>query len=213
MKTYRKIPNIFEFDSLTRKPIRIAEPFLTLKDIQWVGTEKVDGINIRVYWDGYRISIAGRTDKAEIPPHLYKYLSDLFLTPEMESLFEQTFGDKEVYIFDEGYGAKIQKNGELYSEAPKFIVFDVTVDGNELSLMNISNVALKLGLSMADVVFQGTLEEAIAYVKQHPSSHLNGGAHEMEGLVLSPLAAKLYDKNGDIIKCKCKWREVKEWNN
>lgn len=25
--------------------------------------------------------------------------------------------------------------------------------------------------------------------------------------------AKLYDKNGDIIKCKCKWREVKEWNN
>lgn len=131
----------------------------------------------------------------------------------MESLFEQTFGDKEVYIFDEGYGAKIQKNGELYSEAPKFIVFDVTVDGNELSLMNISNVALKLGLSMADVVFQGTLEEAIAYVKQHPGSHLNGGTHEMEGLVLSPLAAKLYDKNGDIIKCKCKWREVKEWNN
>lgn len=42
MKTYRKIPNIFEFDNLTRKPIRIAEPFLTLKDIQWVGTEKVD---------------------------------------------------------------------------------------------------------------------------------------------------------------------------
>lgn len=27
------------------------------------------------------------------------------------------------------------------------------------------------------------------------------------------IAAKLYDKNGDIIKCKCKWREVKEWNN
>ena len=28
-------------------------------------------------------------------------------------------------------------------------------------------------------------------------------------------AAKLYDKNGDIIKCKCKckWREAKEWNN
>lgn len=79
--------------------------------------------------------------------------------------------------------------------------------------MNISNVALKLGLSMVDVVFQGTLEKAIAYVKQHPSSHLNGGLHEMEGLVLVPLAAKLYDKNGDIIKCKCKWREVKEWNN
>lgn len=213
MKTYRKIPNIFEFDSLTRKPIRIAEPFLTLKDIQWVGTEKVDGTNIRVYWDGYRISIAGRTDKAEIPPHLYKYLSDLFLTPEMESLFEEIFGDKEAYIFGEGYGAKIQKSGELYSETPKFIVFDVTVDGNELSLVNISNVALKLGLSMVDVVFHGTLEEAITYVKQHPNSYLNGGAHEMEGLVLSPLAAKLYDKNGDIIKCKCKWREVKEWNN
>jgi hypothetical protein len=213
MKTYRKIPNIFEFDNLTRKPIRIAEPFLTLKDIQWVGTEKVDGTNIRVYWDGYRISIAGRTDKAKIPPHLYKYLSDLFLTPEMESLFEQTFGDKEAYIFGEGYGAKIQKNGELYSEAPKFIVFDVTVDGNELSLVNISDVALKLGLSMVDVVFHGTLEEAITYVKQHPNSYLNGGTHEMEGLVLSPLAAKLYDKNGDIIKCKCKWREVKEWNN
>ncbi len=211
MKIYRKIPNIFEFDNLIRKPIRIAEPFLTLKDIQWVGTEKIDGTNIRVYWDGYRISIAGRKDNSEIPPHLKQYLTDLFLTSEMESVFEQQFGNQEVYLFGEGCGAKIQQNGELYSEAPQFILFDAKIGDYDLSVPEVDDLARHLGLKSVSIIFYGTLNEAIEYVKEHHNSVLNP-KHEMEGVVLT-IDVNVYDQNRDILKCKCKWKEVKEWNN
>ena len=51
----------------------------------------------------------------------------------MEYIFEQVFGDKEAYVFGEGYGPKIQTGGGLYSDTPKFIVFDITIDGHELN--------------------------------------------------------------------------------
>ena len=49
-----------------------------LKDNIWQFTEKVDGTNIQVYWDGHKVEFAGRTDKAQIPSHLMERLEELF---------------------------------------------------------------------------------------------------------------------------------------
>ena len=38
--------------------------FEYLKDLKWQGFEKLDGTNVRIYWDGYRVSTHGRTDNA-----------------------------------------------------------------------------------------------------------------------------------------------------
>lgn len=207
MKEYPKINNIFRFDEKHRCIKGKIETCEVLKDIKWIGTEKVDGTNIRIYWDGHDIQIAGRTDKSIIPTHLMKYLSSIFLTKEMEYVFEQMFGEKEVYLFGEGYGAKIQNGGELYSDTAKFILFDVDIDGFNLKRENVDDIATKLGLDSVPVVFVGTLDEAIEFVRKHPESTINN-KHEMEGLVLTP-CIQLYDNKGHLIKCKCKYREVK----
>lgn len=207
MKEYTKISNIFKFDEKYRKIVGMTETYEVLKDLQWLGTEKVDGTNIRIYWDGHKIEIAGRTDKSIIPTHLLKYLQDVFHTQEMEYVFEQMFGDKEVYLFGEGYGAKIQTGGELYSNVPKFILFDVSINGYDLSRDNVNDIADKLGLDSVPVVFKGTLSQAIEFVQGHHPSTIGDGAHEMEGLVLTPIIM-LYDHNHKQIKCKCKYRDV-----
>lgn len=210
MKEYMKISNIFKFDEKYRTILGMTEICDALKDIQWIGTEKIDGTNIRIYWDGHAIEIAGRTDKTQIPSHLLEYLKSIFLTVEMEYVFEQMFGEKETYLFGEGYGFKIQDNGGAYFKNNKdvgFVLFDVNIDGFDLSRNNVNNIAQKLGLEAVPVIFKGTLNEAINYVKQHHMSTLGNNDHEMEGLVLQPVI-KLYDERHKPIKCKCKYRDV-----
>lgn len=210
MEEYRKIPNVFKFDANYKNIIGLNEPFDTLKDIKFIGTEKLDGTNTRIYWDGHKIQIAGRTDKSQWQGDLYKTLSEMFLTDRAEYLFEQVFGEKEAYIFGESVGPKIQAGGELYCSKPDFYVFDVTIDGNELNYYNVADVAKKLGLKVVSLVFSGNLKEAIDFVSAHQTSTLSL-KHEMEGIVLTP-EIDLYDRKGHRLKCKLKWKDLKYLN-
>lgn len=207
MKEYLKINNLFKFDEKFRTIVGMTDTYNALKNITWEGTEKVDGTNIRVHWDGHRIELAGRTDKADIPKELLKVLTDTFLTQEMEYVFEQLFGDKEATLYGEGYGEKIQSGGD-YTKGNKFILFDVEVEDFYLSRENVNDIADKLGLDKVPVVFEGTLEEAIKYVSDHKPSTLGNGKHEMEGLVLQPKGIVLYDNRKKPLKCKCKYRDL-----
>ena len=58
---YPKIHNIFKFDANTKDFTRtyFDEEVEYLKDLPWYGTEKYDGMNIRVFYDGYDISFYG----------------------------------------------------------------------------------------------------------------------------------------------------------
>lgn len=207
MKEYQKIENIFKFDEKYRKIVGLNETYQALKNIEWIGTEKVDGTNVRIYWDGHEIQIAGRTDKSQIPNHLMEYLTNTFLTKEMEYVFEQMFGEKETYLFGEGYGIKIQANGEKYSKEPKFILFDVNIGGFYLTKDNVKDIADKLGLECVPIVFKGDLDEAVDFVSRHQPSTLGDRSHEMEGLVLEPVIM-LYNKNFKRVKCKCKYCDL-----
>ena len=112
MVEYNKIDTVFNRDIYGTKRLIVDswrnEAVEYLKDSRWQFTEKFDGTNIRVIWDGHSISFAGRTDKAIIPQHLLEYLNKTFSTQEVEQLFEQVYGDKQVILFGEGYGYKIQ---------------------------------------------------------------------------------------------------------
>lgn len=212
MKEYPKISNIFKFDEKYKTIVGMTETFEKLKNIEWIGTEKVDGTNIRIYWDGHNIQVAGRTEKSQIPMHLMEYLSNTFLTQEMEYVFEQMFGEKETYLFGEGYGFKIQTNGGLYFKDRKqvgFILFDVRIGGFDLSRDNVNDIASKLGLKSVPVLFKGTLEEAIEWVKNNQFSSLGYKDHVIEGLVLQP-SIQLYDSQHKPIKCKCKLADIEK---
>ena len=70
-----------------------------MKNCDWEFTEKVDGTNIRVHWDGHTVEFGGRTDKAQIPKPLLERLETLFGGYENEQIFEQKFADNYDYNY------------------------------------------------------------------------------------------------------------------
>jgi len=203
---YTKIPNIYKRETYGNNKISEGDystPELRLlSQIDWEWTEKVDGTNIRVIWNGHNVSFAGRTDKAQIPDHLLEKLEELFGGTNKEEIFEQNFGEKEVILFGEGYGEKIQKGGGLYGPV-NFILFDVAVDGVWLDRSNARNVAWAFSIDFVPFIGIGSLEEAVEYIKDHPKSLLKDDV--MEGVVGRPMC-ELQDKHGNriIVKIKCR---------
>ena len=81
-----------------------APPFpYTERDFLRTQDSKIDGTNIRILWDGHRVTFAGRTDNAQIPAELTNRLFELFGGEVNEELFEQKFGDMPVMLVGEGY--------------------------------------------------------------------------------------------------------------
>lgn len=178
-----------------------------LADNIWQFTEKIDGTNIRIHWDGHNIEIGGRTDRAQIPKHLMDYLSATFLTPEVEELFEQTYGEKDVMLFGEGYGAKIQNGGEYRSDV-SFILFDVLIGDNWQSREWVEATARMFSIDVVPIVLEGTIGDGIDYVMQHNNSTI--GKAMMEGIVGRP-KVEMKDRCGNRIIVKIKWRDFKNF--
>lgn len=182
-----------------------------LKDCQWVGTEKVDGMNISVFWDGHSVSFYGRTERAQIPTPLLDKLYEMFGGDTNEELFEQMFGDKAVVLYGEGYGPKIQKGGGLYRDDVSFIMFDVYLPMSNLWLKRdaIEEIAKAFNVEVVPIIIRGTLDEIVFYVKSEPWSVVakthSGKHYLMEGIVCKP-EVEMLTRTGDriIVKVKVK---------
>ena len=177
-----------------------------LKDNEWLWSEKVDGTNISVEWDGHRVSFHGRTERAQIPAHLVNKLNEMFGGETNEQLFEQIFGETPMILYGEGYGAKIQ-NGGTYRSDVSFILFDVYQPDGRIWLKQeaVWDIASKFGIDMVPFILSGTINEAVHYVKGKPLSHINE-AHPMEGLVGRP-KIELRDRLGRRVIVKVKARD------
>lgn len=203
MKEYHKIEGLYKRDELTKKLLPNEyrnEAVEFLKDCQWEFTEKIDGTNIRVHWDGHKVEFAGRTDKAIIPSKLMEYLVQAFGGEVNEQVFEEHFGNKDVVLFGEGYGAKIQNGGDYRSDN-SFILFDVTVEDVFLRREAVADVARYFGIDVVPVVLTGTIKDAENFVRNRPNSTI--GTAKMEGLVGRPkveLCTRMH--NRVIVKVK-----------
>ena len=204
MKGYNKIETVYERDvNGTKKLIEGKyrnEAVEFLANNKWAFTEKIDGTNIRIHWDGHRITFGGRTERAQIPSHLVNKLSEMFLNVETEELFEQKFGEKEVILFGEGYGVKIQ-NGGAYRSDVGFILFDVMIGNNYQSRESVEDIAKCFNLEIVPIIMYGTIQEAIDFVKTKPNSTI--GIAKMEGLVGRPII-EMRDRCGNRIIVKIK---------
>lgn len=211
MNTYHKIDTIYVRDmNGTKKLIEgtfrdETIEFLNQCGLQWQFTEKVDGTNIRIHWDGYKVEFAGRTDRAQIPPKLLEKLNEMFGTPEAEELFEQQFGETDVILYGEGYGAGIQKGG-LYRPDVSFILFDVQIGDVFLRRETVCHIANCFGIDVVPVVLTGTLDQGVSFVKTNPHSVIGSGDAEMEGLAGRPIE-ELKDRLGKRIIVKIKARD------
>lgn len=212
MKTYEKIETLYQRDIEGTKKLMpgvYRNPTMEfLKDNTWQWTEKVDGTNIRVYWDGHCVSFGGRTERASIPAPLVNRLNDRFGGEENAQLFEQLFGEREVILFGEGYGSGIQKAGKAYkSDGVDFILFDLLIGNNYQPRESVERCAESFGVGVVPIVGEGALEEAVAFVKGNPKSQL--GDIDMEGIVCRPVQ-ELRDRCGERVICKIKWNDFKD---
>lgn len=183
--------------------------FKYLKDNVWVWTEKIDGTNIRVMWDGKGITFGGKTDNAQIPAFLFNKLNDLFEGTANRKMMKEIFGEEGgVCLYGEGYGTKIQKCGSDYiPDGQDFILFDVNIGGIWLERDNVEDIANKLNIKVVPIIGKGTLEEAIQLVKTGFNSKI--GKLAAEGLVMRP-EIELSDKRGHRIITKVKYRDFSE---
>ena len=211
MREYPKIETIFSRDTEGMKKLIFGtyrdETVKYLRFNDWQFTEKIDGTNISVEWDGHAVSFHGRTERAQIPKHLLEYLERTFLTTEAEELFEQTYGDNNVILYGEGYGAKIQNGGNYRSDV-SFILFDVLIGDNWQEREWVEKTAKMFGIDVVPVVFVGSLEEGIDYVMEHHPSTI--GTAMMEGVVGRPMV-EMKDRLGKRIIVKIKWEDFKEF--
>lgn len=209
MKEYHKIDAVFNRDTTgTKKLIKgsyRSETVELLKDATWVWTEKVDGTNIRIHWDGHDITFGGRTDRAQIPADLMNYLIDTFKNDATEELFEQKFGDSDVTLYGEGYGNKIQGVGKLYRpDDVSFILFDAIVGDIWLKRESVEDIAKAFGIDAVPIVGEGTIDEAVKFIENKPMSTISNNA-PMEGVV-ARLKYDVFDRLGNrlIVKIKVK---------
>lgn len=208
MKKYDKIETIFQRDVNGSKKLiegsYCSETVQFLSNLEWVWTEKIDGINIRVYWDGHKVTFGGRTDNAEIPTELITKLIDIFSSEESAQIFEQLFGEREVILFGEGYGRRIRSGGSYIKDSVDFILFDVLIGENYQSREFLEKIATAFGIKIVPIVGKGTLEEAVSFVKSKPQSTM--GTCIMEGVVARP-AIELRDRCHNRIIVKIKWKD------
>lgn len=209
MIEYNKIETLWERDMDGSKKLiegKFRNPTVEyLKDNTWVFTEKVDGTNIRVHWNGHKVIFGGRTEDAQIPSHLLNKLIEMFGSDEAEQIFEQKFGEMEVMLFGEGYGPKIQKGGS-YRPDVSFILFDVLIGGNYQPRESVEDIAKAFGIDVVPIIFEGTIQEGVDFVKSNPPSTM--GTARMEGLVGRP-KIEMRDRCGKRVIVKIKVKDFK----
>ena len=210
MERYHKIQTAYLRDPETNhKTLLEGEwakvEFGVLKDIGWYCTEKIDGTNIRVIWDGAEVAFKGKSDKASIPPHLLEQLTETFPAPKMYKVFGVP--ESPMCLYGEGYGVKIQKGGNYMSDRVGFILFDVKIGVWWLKRWDIEGIADNLNVPIVPLIGVMRLEEAVRMVKEGFKSTIAENKNYMaEGLVMKPIV-ELFNRRGERVITKIKHKD------
>jgi len=177
-------------------PLYIIYPLIN----KWDFTEKLDGANISILYSKKEITIRGRTEKAEPIKEIINFINDKINLKYLNEEFE----DKELIIYGEGFGGKIQR-GKSGCLTERFIGFDVKVNGKWLSSKNAFEIIQKAGFETVPFLFTSSLKEAVEFVKKGFFSKASEIPVQAEGLI-GRTSEPLITPNGDrlILKLKTK---------
>lgn len=208
MSEYHKIQTIYLRDPATRHKTLLegewANPeFGFLKDVEWVFTEKVDGTNIRVIWDGERVSFGGKTNNAQIPTPLLDHLLAVFTDAAVGSALKGP-----LVLYGEGYGPKIQSGGR-YADGARFVLFDALAGETWLERDTVHEIGGVLGVPVVPIIGRGTPAEAVAMVRDGFTSLIaDDPTLVAEGIVMRP-AVELLDRRGKRVIAKVKHKDFR----
>ncbi len=205
MKEYHKIQTLYKRDPETKfKTLLEGEfsvpEFAYLQNNHWSFTEKVDGTNIRIMFDGASITIGGKTERAQIPAELMNTLHSMLL-PELP-VFGELFPEGAC-LYGEGYGPKIQKGGK-YRDSQSFVLFDVKIGPWWLQRKDVEDIGTELKLDIVPIIGEGTLFDMKHKVRGGFASEW--GDFIAEGIVARP-TVELKARNGGRIITKLKYKD------
>lgn len=205
---YHKIQTLYLRDPATNHKTLLdgvwAKPeFGYLAETEWVFTEKIDGTNIRVIWDGEQVRFGGKTDRAQIPKPLLDHLMDHFTSERLSSSLKGP-----LVLYGEGYGPKIQ-NGGGYRDDPGFILFDALAGDTWLERDTLEEIAEETGTPIVPIVTRGIPVQAVVLCREGFESIVaEKPGLTSEGLVLRP-SVELRDRRGGRVIAKLKHRDFR----
>ena len=206
MEHYHKIQTVFKREMKNKGKIIEGEYSLPeleyLKNNIWVFTEKVNGTNIRILWNGKKINFGGKTDNAQLPVKLLYKLQEIF--DGKTEQFKNLFGEDKVCLYGEGYGAGTAKGGGNYSKDHNFVLFDIKIGEWWLERKNIEDISSKLNLTVVPILGLGTLSDMIEITRKGFNSQW--GIFMAEGIVARP-QVELKCRNGDRLITKIKYND------
>jgi hypothetical protein len=197
---------------------------------RWHVTEKINGANMRVEFhvtvdNGApfvsNVEIKGKTDDAQIPPHLLKYMQNTFTVEKIVKIVrvkrDEETGEfiNESYdavLYGEGYGPKIAK-GHLYRDDVSLILFDVKMAEYWLEPENVKDIAHNLGIDYVPELGIMEEEQIISMVKAGYKSYAikpsgNKDCCIAEGIVARSHPMVLF-RDGTPVMWKLKERDYK----
>lgn len=202
---YPKINSVFKRDPDTKFKTFLPEysepEFGALAFVEWEVTEKIDGMNMRVEFDGLDgVTFGGRSERADIPRNLQAYMEEHFPRRRITECFKDPGA---VTLFGEGYGAGIQRGGH-YREDQAFILFDILVDGDWwLHRTSLEEIAAHFEVPIVPLLGNWQIYQADSFVRDTPQSKISDQV--MEGVILkAPLGLKTRAGKRIITKLKVK---------
>jgi hypothetical protein len=171
-------------------------------DYAWKFTEKIHGMNIRIYYsrlskeksspdppnhgvlspDAHQWFLGGKTDAAQLPGPLVVHLNQL-----MEEVFPRMCEklDGNLIFFGEGYGAGINKGGG-YADGQQFILFDImdADTGYFFKWSAVQGLGEALGFEVVPELPEVyTMTDAVNIVRQGFKTLVGKGEAQAEGIV------------------------------
>lgn len=190
--TYTEIENMRNF------------PDILQEDEMVVLTEKIHGTNSRVgVIEG--VLMAGskgvrrkRPQDDNFAANLYWY--PLSLSPVRTMLEDLSAQHRQVVLFGEIYGSKIQSLDYGHKGTMGYRAFDILIDGHYLNWSNFVALCAQYGIDTVPVV--ASIPFNLDTIKKHSEGNtllLDNNAHIREGVVVKPLQERRDTKTGRVI--------------
>ena len=208
---YPKINSLWKRDPATHKFLfgeLSCKEFLFHLD--WDVEEKIDGMNIRIYFQavdgeegtqGYKFDIKGRTAAANSPKKLEDWIYGKGLEKGLSEL-----GLRNGVLYGEGFGPGIQSGG-IYRSDMAFILFDCYT--NRWSTREeITQIATALNIDRTPQLGKYSIKEIISKVLSRPKGHYGKCDYTMEGIVArSRPLVRFNNPNADPLMFKLKVKD------
>lgn len=211
---YPKINSLFKRDPETHKfMLELSKPEFDMD--RWHVEEKIDGMNIRVYFmDGIVTDIKGRTDAASIPPKLLAYFKN---NEDLKSMLPLCLPSGSGIMYGEGYGAGIQKGG-IYRSTQSFCMFDMYFNGRWSTRLEVYELALKCRFEIPYSFGIMTRQQIIDFIRSKPlgrnAEYTDASDYVLEGIIARSIPLMRFnDRSANPVMWKLKVRDYENGEN